>query len=185
MKRQLLIFSILLFTFFIANAQSDYIVTLKGDTVLGEIRSKNNDWVKFKENRQSKFIKLPSSGIQSVYVLIYDEYFAYKVVIDGGKLLLLQRLDNGLIKLYDLTTYSYSKYGSSKYVKWYAEKEDSPLVEIKTNSFFGSKEARKNAFVSLISDQPSIVDIFNKEEKFNFKFIQGLIQQYNSLAQSQ
>jgi len=181
MIRFILSLQVFLASFFVSYAQSDFIITSKGDTLLGELRSSNDNWVKFKGKEQSKFQKLPSIEVKEVYSSFDDAHYAYKVVKLGNSPIRLARLRKGKINLYERRTYTYTQYGSSTNVNWYAEKDGHELVEIKTNSFWGSREARKNAFSQLIADQPTILEIFNKEEKFSFKFLDKLIEQYNAL----
>ncbi len=182
MIRFVLLFQVFLASCFVSYAQTDFIITAKGDTLLGEIRSSNDNWVKFKGKGQSKFQKLPSMEVvKEAYSSFDDAHYAYKVIKEGVSPIRLTILRQGKINLYERRTYTYTQYGNSTNVNWYAEKGGHELVEIKTNSFWGSREARKNAFTQLIADQPTILEMFNKEEKFSFKFLSKLIEQYNTL----
>lgn len=171
----------LLVAVLVSKAQSDYYITAKNDTVFGELKTTSDDWIKFKEKDQSKFAKIPSTDLSRVYDSPNNKIYVYKDV--DGKLMLLQLVEEGKINLYERRTYHYSQYGSTTNVNWFAEKNGSPIVEIKTNSFWGSKEKRKNAFTNLIADKPEIMDEFTNEEKFSFKFLQNLIKKYNSVLQ--
>lgn len=177
--------------------EKDYIVTLKGDTLKGDIRSQTQKGVRFKKKGNKKFEKIPASEIQSFFIFWGTTRYVYKDLRSNGDLLLSEVLEEGSIILYEIRTYTNTytptiplgtgiSIGSgivrSGNIVWFAEKQEGGKI-IEINSYSGNKEGRKNLFMNFIADQPFLVDRLNKE-KFNVELVRSLIKEYNLAASS-
>ena len=67
---------------------------------------------------------------------------------------------------------------------WYAQKDSSEVVEVKTNQIWGSRQGRKDNFLRLVQDNQHVADRYNAEDKFNFDFVRSLIVEYNGLVKN-
>lgn len=97
----------------------------------------------------------------------------------------MQRLEDGKICLYEQVINGYNNISTTN---WYANKDNGPVVMIKTNTLtiIGPDHSdRMKDFLKLINDDPKITATFTAENSFSFYTIRKYIRQYNQAASSQ
>ena len=172
-------------TFFFAfkslKAQNDYVITLKNDTLKGVISDQIFGGHRFKSNESTKAVKINVKEYKEFYIASDQRNYCAVLLPNGFNPLFINRVEKGRIELYELITTTYGAYGmNSSVTSWYVSKDKSPLVMLKHNSWLTfSRDKRKNEFHELIMDNESVVKQYEAEEKFSFKSIKALVQQYN------
>jgi len=171
------------------SAQDDFIIDVNGTKIVGQANRVEFEKVKFKPLTEQKKIKFKPSELREIFRK-KDGLFRSVYVPDKKKQLFLKVLEDGKIRLYEYykNTKGWGYFGagpnpmpnaSSVDKNWYAEK-NGELVEIKTNSWFGSRKARKERFREFIKDNEKILQRYESEQKYSFDFIRLLIADYNS-----
>lgn len=91
-------------------------------------------------------------------------------------------LETGKISLYEETTDVYVNNTVTKVTKWYVTKGSDIAQPLKTDDLVmsKSKKQRKGEFTTLISDNNAVYAQYTSENKFSFKRIRNLVQQYNN-----
>lgn len=171
------------------SAQDDFIIDVNGTKIVGQANKVEFEKVKFQPLAEKKKLKFKPSDLKEVFRK-KDGLFRSVYVPDKKKQLFLKVLEDGKLKLYqyynNVKRWGYFGAGpnpianaSSLDIIWYAEK-NGELVEIKTNSWFGSRKARKERFREFIQDNERILQRYEAEQKFSFDFVRSLIADYNS-----
>lgn len=175
----LVIFS--LFSVNLLKAQKDYVVTLAGDTLRGEVFTTLFGTVKFADQSTGKEQKVSIANVKLYF--ISDDSLTYAAVktSPNAKPQFLKRLLDGRIQLFEQFTSSYAGPGraGTSNTFWYAIKGIEATVEIKTNNIFGSRAQRKENFNNLIADYPELLEDFKKEKNFSFEILKSYIRKYN------
>ena len=161
------------------HAQQDYIITIKGDTVFGEGKVINDMYVKFKTGDETKFKEVNAGEIKEIYLSKNKMAYVYKIINPTQPSILFKKLEDGTITLYELKR---PAWGNSYNVTWYAEKNGRDFKEIKNNGMGGNSDSHKQRLIHFISDQPTLVEEFNKESKYSIQFISKLVNQYNAMG---
>ena len=174
--------------------QTDYIINNDNTKILGEVKSHNVDKVKFIPANEKKVQKFNAQQIKEAYKAGHG-VFRSVAVDEGKKPSFLQVLEDGKIKLYEYFKSS-TMYGapaggfgsgafgtsySSPKKRWYAQKDEGEVVEVKSNGIWGSRKDRKDNFLNMIKDNVHVADRYEKADKFSFDFVQSLIEEYNGL----
>jgi hypothetical protein len=182
---------LMLFLIFIMHgnlsAQSDYIVTVKGDTLYGKIKDAFLGKLKFKQTGKIEF--------EVIDVDKHSQYFISKDTINFVSIQLpqskkrefLKRLEFGKIQLYEkfvshptTTGTGGLMIGGGASFFWYAGFTTDQLLEIKTNSLLGSRAQRESNFDSLLRSRPELLDSFKKKKSFSADMLRYFIQRYNA-----
>lgn len=179
-------------------AQTDYIINNDNTKVMGEVKSHSVDKVKFIPVGVKKAQKFNAQQIKEAYQAGHG-VFRSVAVSDGKKPCFLQVLEDGEIKLYEYnkgtTMYNAPVYGggmagggmgfgtvyNNTKKRWYAQKDGSAIVEVKSNGIWGSRKDRKDNFLNMIKDNVHVKERYEKADKFSFDFVQSLIVEYNTL----
>ena len=101
------------------NAQTDYIITIKGDTILGEGKVIDERHIKFKQQGEQKFTEKTAGDFKEIYLSKKDEFYVYKITNPTQPSVLFKRLESGRINLYE---FKIAAYGGGSKVTWFAEK---------------------------------------------------------------
>lgn len=191
--------TILLFFILLAHqgqAQSDYILNRDGSKVMGEVKNYNLKQVKFVPAGEKKAKKYNTEQVNELYKAGHGTFRALSLKEDK-KRVFLHVLEDGKIKLYEFLVKGYvqgapmynglgfSNMGagySYKNQRWYAQKEGSKLVDVKSNGIWGSRKDRKDAFSNLIADNPQVTKRYLEKDKFTFDFVMSLVVEYNKKA---
>ncbi|QMU27633.1 hypothetical protein [Adhaeribacter radiodurans] len=170
-----------LFTFLAshANAQKfDIVITSKGDTLAGTIIGERFTSLKFKDLTGTRFEKFSSSQVKEFRT--NKKIFISKNVPGEVEPLFLERLEAGSIALYEYYKRTGAT-GNSYIIKWYASKNNEPLIELKTN--WGATTARKErkaAFEELIKDDTELYNQYLPIKSFDYNTLSSFIKKYNN-----
>lgn len=177
-----------------ASAQTDYVISKDGIKTMGEVRNYQVKRVRFKPVGEKKAKTYNPDKVNEFYKAGHGTFRAITLNNDKRPTF-LHVLEDGKIKLYEYLVsgrtyggptyyggnmsgfsngYSYSKQ------RWYAQKDGSELAEVKSNSIWGSRKNRKDAFSNLIGDNDHVLQRYKDEDKFTFDFIRSLVVEYNS-----
>jgi|GEM_PF-3158773 len=162
-------------------AQKDYVVTLAGDTLKGEVFTTLLGSLKFADQSTGKEQKLTYANTK-LYFISDDSltYVAVKTSPDA-KPQFLKRVLGGRIQLFEKYITYAGRAGTAgpSNTFWYAIKGTETAIEIKTNNIFGSRTQRKENFNNLIADYPELLEDFRKEKDFSFEMLRSYIRKYN------
>ena len=177
---------------FNANAQSDYVITVKGDTIYCKISSPIFGDLKYQGAAMSE-----SKGIS--FYEIKEYYIAKDKILNRAVYLPEHRLpqfmtvlESGKINLYEQTinyTQVSSAPGGMSYstssTEWFVGKGTDTVKGLKYDDLtltpsFKSKKSRKNDFAEMLKDNKTVYDKFNADDKFSGGEIRNLIHLYNS-----
>jgi hypothetical protein len=173
-----------LFTFGVKAQAQDYVITTKGDSIPCTIKIPliTCGYGNYKTSANSQAIKIKPEEIKEYY--ISKKNTLYRAVIKEGKTKpeFLLVLETGKISLYEETTDVYVNNTITQVTKWYVAKGSDIARPLKTDDVFmtKSKKQRKGEFTTLISDNNAVYTQYTAENKFSFKRIRNLVQQYNS-----
>lgn len=181
MKILLFLITALMLTFN-ANAQSDYVITVKGDSIPCRVRFSLGGTSKYKTDTMRKFKKINSDEMTEFYIA--DKSALYRAVyIDNDKRpSFLLAIEKGKISLYQIMNTVSSPYGSTTTTTWYIGKGSDYVKEFKFNGIGlkNSRAERKAEFAKLLIDNKSVYDKFIAEDKFSFKQIKNIVHLYDT-----
>jgi hypothetical protein len=183
-----------LFTTSAIAQNTDYVITVQGDTLackiteLGWVHNGNYKTAQMKSKKQILLKEIKEYYV-SKHNVIYRK--VYKRADKPNAAEYLTVLENGKINLYEEIYYTPDMHQNSfKYdnssTRWYIAK-GSDTVKVLKNSdlslatlFFKSKEKRKGDFEQMIMDNKEVYDKYLADDKFSFKQIRTLIHLYNT-----
>jgi len=155
----------------------DYVITNKGDTLAGQIIGERMSWFKFKSQTDTKFQKFTASEVAE-YRTDKKRYFS-KVLPGEEEPTFVMRFEDGPISLYQYLKYT-NPAGNNYILRWYASKNNGPLVELKSNwGATTSREERKENFEALISDNAIVLSKYKAAHSYSFDIIESLVKNYN------
>jgi hypothetical protein len=173
-----------LFTLGVKAQSQDYVITTKGDSIPCTIKiplitcGDGN----YKASANGPSIKIKPEEIKEYY--ISKKNTLYRSVIKEGKTKpeFLLVLETGKISLYEEVTDVYVNNTVTQVTKWYVSKGSNIVRPLKTDDVFmsKSKKQRQGEFTTLISDNHVVYTQYTSENKFSFKRIRNLVQQYNT-----
>jgi len=170
-----------------ALAQNDYIVTLKNDTLRGEITKPLFGKHRFQETGQSKPLVISeknTSAYHRVFNPTKSETFVARTLPNQSKLRFLQLHEQGDVQLYEFEKTTYSRYGNTTVTSWYASKGNGPLFSIKTTALSFSRAEKEGNFEQLLGDNPILWARFKAEKSFSFDMLRNYIKLYNQEKQN-
>ncbi|MXV14397.1 hypothetical protein [Hufsiella ginkgonis] len=180
-----------------AGIAQEYYVTMKGDTVRGEIKSFDKNGIRFKPEDGPAAQKVPIGDVKAFYdkkdkSVYFRQYLpdvkddVFVKLLEDGRIRLYERLD--LQMRFGAPTFGFGGISvggmnQSKQKNWYASKDGKPLEEVKTSELLKSKSRseRKDSFYSLFDDDPDMMEVVKKSGQFGFDDIRKFIKQYNEL----
>jgi len=173
-----------LFTLGVKAQSQDYVITTQGDSIPCTIKiplitcGDGN----YKTDANGPSVKIKPEEIKEYY--ISKKNTLYRAIIKEGKTKpeFLLVLETGKISLYEEVTEVYVNNTVTTLTKWYVTKGSDVARPLKTDDVFmsKSKKQRKGEFTTLISDNNAVYTQYTTENKFSFKRIRNLVQQYNS-----
>lgn len=164
-----------------ANAQKvDFVITAKGDTLAGTVVGILFTSVKFKELTGTTFTKFTPYQIKEIRTK--KQVYVSKQLPYEMEPLFLKRIENGSISLYEYLKTTGAA-GETYIKRWYASKNQEPLIELKTNwGANSSRKERKEAFEELIRDDAELLALYKSQNSFEQNFLRTLIRKYNNKA---
>jgi hypothetical protein len=185
--------TMLLFTLSTKAHNTDYVITVQGDTLACKISGLGFVRYGYKTAQMKTQKPILLSEIKEYYFckagVIYRK--VYKRPNKPRSAEFLRVIENGKINLYEEINNAVHSSPSggienSSSTKWYISK-GSDTVKILKNSdislatlFFKSKEKRKNDFAEMIMDNKAVYDKYLADDKFSFEQIRALVHLYNT-----
>ena len=169
--------------FLSVNAQdrTDYIITLKRDTLWGIVNNEHSTHIKFLGDTAYDYVKIKSTEIKGYKRK--KSIYSSEILPDEFTPVFLQVLRDGKIKLYEYykSTGSGVNYSGSYIRRWYVKKDDDPLFEVKSNwGGASTRKERKEAFKALIADYKELGEKWERTEAFDFDTVSAIIEEYNN-----
>lgn len=165
-----------------ALAQKEYIVTLKQDTLWGEVSKPIFGKPRFAEAGQSKTIAISEKNTKAYHRIIgpeKSETFVARILPEKSKPTFLQLHEQGEIQLYEMERTTGSMYGTVTVTSWFASKGNGPLFSIKTTALSFARAEKENNFEQLLGDNPALWAKFKAEKSFSFNMLRNYIKLYN------
>ncbi len=164
---------------FNANAQSDYVITVKGDSIPCSISTPLLGKPRYKVDPKGESKKIIPEEIREYYISWKDLRERSVHIDSSARAVFLAIIEKGRIGLYELVN---SNYNGTTTTEWYVGKGSDYVVDLKTNSLFlsKSKQKRKDILGEMLKDNKAAYDRYIAEDKFSFKQIQNLVHLYNT-----
>jgi hypothetical protein len=170
------------FLFFLCTLPSraqwqDYIVTVKNDTVYGDLQFRFSMPSNLETKQGSYPIDIKS--VDSWFSASHKTLARRRVLPGKKKYIFLPVLESGAISLYAFTTGGGANGMAT--ISYYAQKHDSALVEVWTNRgfFVNDNKTRRQAMEALIADNPAVKQTFDSDTKYDAIDAQYYIHEYN------
>jgi hypothetical protein len=160
----------------------DYVITLKGDTVKGQVLWVSDGAVKIDPFSETHSVKYKAADIKEA-CKTGEVYVPIKVSLTFRDIAMMKRLQHGIIDLYEYFQQNTTQYGTASQSTWYASKPGVPVTEIKTSGIGGmSRAERKKNFMTLIADNPALSTEFDSKKDYSFDYLADVIKRYNQQA---
>jgi len=174
---------LLLFCTIPACAQwQDYIVTLRNDTIYGNLQFHFSvpSTLETEDTNYSVDIR----SVESWFAATHKTLARRRMLPGKKKYLFLPVLESGAIGLY-VYTIGGGVNGMTTTI-YYAQKWDSALVEVWTNRglFISDNKTRRQALAALITDNPAVKQTFDSDTKYDAIDVQYYIHEYNMSTSS-
>lgn len=160
---------------FKANAQKDYIITVKGDTIPCTISTSLSGKERYKINGEATRIK---PGAIREYYIAHKSLRERSVYPDGNTLpVFMIVVEEGPITLYKTVPYN-----NKSATEWYIGKGSDRVDGLKTSGLYlaRSREQRKDILATMLKDNPGVYEKYRGDDKFTFKQIRNLVHLYNT-----
>jgi hypothetical protein len=157
----------------------DYVITLKGDTVKGQVLWVSDGAVKIDPFSETHSVKYKAADIKEA-CKTGEVYVPIKVSLTFRDIVIVKRLQHGVIDLYEYFQQNTTQYGTASQSTWYAGKRGVAVTEIKTSGIGGmSRAERKKNFMALISDNATLSSEFDSKKDYSFDYLADVIKRYN------
>lgn len=164
----------------IAEPDTDYVVTNKGDTIKCSISISLLGKMKYSV-AGGKSVDLSPEDIQELYVSRRNLFQHSRVLPGKDKPEFINIVEVGKINIYVKSYTSAAGFGGTTSNLWYMQKGSGEVILLKTNSVLAlKKDDRKSAFEEAISDNKKVYERFLSKKKFTFDNIRSLIHLYNT-----
>ena len=177
-----LIFITAIILTFNANAQSDYVITVKGDSIPCKISIPLIGSNKYKSDAMSGPEKIKPDVIKEYYIA--RKNFRQRAVFrdNSTKPTYMTVIERGKISLYEMVYSNYYNGMTTTTVTWYVSKGSDNVSDLKTSALFSfkSRQTRKDDFAEMLKDNKVVYDLYISEDKFSFKQIRNLVHLYNT-----
>ncbi|NHA05634.1 hypothetical protein G7092_17615 [Mucilaginibacter sp. HC2] len=157
---------------------NDYIITKQGDTIAVKLKYNWLGNILYELPGSTNFGSVTEDKLKDYHWSKMNPQTFIAAILPGqDKPTFVALLERGEINLYELISHRYR--ATTKY--WYANKKNMPLVEINNERrLFGTDKQLVQHFTDLINDKQQVYLAFKQQNKYNFKVIRKLIQQYNA-----
>ncbi|MFF5382336.1 hypothetical protein [Pedobacter suwonensis] len=172
-----MLFCIALCAFFSrVNAQEDFIITLKNDTILGSIKpGLLSQYIL--ESNGGENISFSPETVNGYYLFKKKQKFISNNIPKSEKRYFLRVLEAGKINLYE---HKVRTPEGVWIITWFASKEGGGWVDIITDRIFAKIKLRKDIFAELIGDNKGLNESFQEEKKYNFDIVRKYVVNYNN-----
>jgi hypothetical protein len=160
----------------------DYVITLKGDTVKGQVLWVSDGAVKIDPFSETHSLKYKAAEIKEA-CKTGQVYVPIKVSLTFRDIVMVKRLQHGIIDLYEYFQQNTTQYGTASQSTWYASKAGVAVTEIKTSGIGDmSRAERKKNFMKLIADNQALASEFDSKKDYSFDYLADVIKRYNQQA---
>jgi len=162
--------------------QTDYVITVKGDSIPCKITTPLIGKPKYKVDSTSDSKKIKPNEIREYYIA-HKDFRERSVYTDStSKPIFLSVIEKGRINLYELVTTHYNNGFTTSTTEWYVSKGSDYVTDLKTSSLFATKsrQKRKDLFGDMVKDNKTVYDKYMADDKFSFKQIRSLVHLYNT-----
>lgn len=162
---------------FKANGQTDYVITVKGDTITCAITTSLSGKEKYKIEATGKSKKIKPDAIREYYIARKNIRERSVYTANNPNPVFMIIVEKGPVSLY--RTVLFNKYSTTK---WYIAKGSDHVSDLKTSGLFLSKsrETRKDILGEMLRDNKPVYDKYVAEDKFSFKQIRNLVHLYDT-----
>lgn len=166
-----------------AQSKSDYIITLKGDTIKCKVKSIFlGSGIRFKSDKMEDYKEVDATMIKQYYRS--KNAYPYRAIIPfyRKKPEFMTVIEEGKINLYQHIVQSYANGHSMINIYWYVQKGTDTVRQIKSSTIFNVKnrKERKDEFLELISDNKEVLEQYINAKSFSFDQIRASIHYYNT-----
>ncbi|HET6256292.1 MAG TPA: hypothetical protein VFE32_19605 [Puia sp.] len=160
----------------------DFIVTLRHDTIYGNLKYRFS-MPSTLETEQGSF-PIDTKTVESYFSASRKTLARRRMLPGKKKYLFIPVLETGAITLFAFSTNA--GVNGSTTTTFYAQKGDNALVEVWTNrGLFGNdNKIQRQAMADLISDNPTVRQTFDSDTKYDAIDAQYYIHEYNKGAAS-
>jgi hypothetical protein len=160
----------------------DYVITLKGDTVKGQVLWVSDGAVKIDPFSETHSVKYKAAEIKEA-CKTGQVYVPIKVSLTFRDIVMVKRLQHGIIDLYEYFQQNTTQFGTASQSTWYARKAGVAVTEIKTSGIGDiSRAERKKNFMALIADNQTLSTEFDGKKDYSFDYLFDVIKRYNQQA---
>jgi hypothetical protein len=162
---------------FKANAQTDYVITVKGDSIPCSISTSLAGKEKYKVGAMSDSKRIKPGAIREYY-MARKNILERSVYTDRkASPVFMIVIEKGPISLYKTVPFN-----RASTTKWYVGKGSDNVSDLKTGSLFlsDSRQRRKDVFGEMLKDNKQVYDKYVAEDKFGFKQIRTLVHLYDT-----
>lgn len=160
----------------------DYVIALKGDTVKGQVLWVSDGAVKIDPFSETHSLKYKAAEIKEA-CKTGQVYVPIKVSLTFRDIVMVKRLQHGIIDLYEYFQQNTTQYGTASQSTWYASKAGVAVTEIKTSGIGDmSRAERKKNFMKLIADNQALASEFDSKKDYSFDYLADVIKRYNQQA---
>src|SRR6185312_16798248 len=139
-----------------AQAQTDYVITAKGDSIPCKISMPFFGSIKYKGDAMSEPKKIKPEEIKQ-YFIARKNLLERSVLIDStSKPVFMTVIERGKIKLYQMIIY----FDDSQTTIWYISKDSNDVIALKTSGLSLSKprRTRKDILAKMLMDNKAVYD---------------------------
>lgn len=167
---------------FNANAQSDYVITVKGDSIACKVSTPLIGSVKYKDATMSESEKIKPDEIKEYYIARKNILHRSVFSDSSSKPVFMTVVEKGKISLFEMVYTTYNGVTSTSTTAWYVSKGSDYVSDLKTSSLFMGKarQKRKDDFAEMIMDNKDVYNKYKTDDKFTFNQIKNLVHLYNT-----
>jgi hypothetical protein len=169
---------------FSANAQSDYVITVKGDSIPCKISTPLFGGIKYQSATMSEPKKINPDEIEEYYItgqnVLHRAIFidnnrkpVYSTVVEKGRISLFEMV-------YTTTNFNGAMATTTTTKTWYITKGTDHAKSLKSTGIFFGRSKRKDDFAEMLNDNKGVYDKYMAEDKFSFGQIRNLVHLYNT-----
>ena len=161
-----------------AHAQTDYVITAKGDSIPCKISMPFFGGIKYKDDAMSEPKKIKPEEIKQ-YFIARKNLLERSVQTDSTlKPVFMTVIEKGKINIYESIIYS----GDTQIAIWYISKDSDEVIALKTSGLSLSKprRTRKDILAKMLMDNKAVYNKYKADDKFTFKQIRKLVHWYDT-----
>jgi hypothetical protein len=171
---------------FSASAQSDYVITVKGDSTACKISTPFIGGIKYKSEAMTESQEITPDEIKEYYIARKNTRFrsVFSDRSSTSKPVFMKVIEKGRISLYEIiytnTNITFNSNNTYSTTVWYAGKGSDYVSVLKANALLmPTKRLRKDDFAQMLADNEDVYNKYKADDKFSFVQIRNLVHLYN------